>query len=53
MIANAFIGIVAASLVSRLGYQMARSPVLPRFAEDLGAAPELLGLIVGASKEER
>ncbi len=49
MIANAFVGIVAASLVSRLGYQMARSPVLPRFAEDLGAAPELLGLIVGAS----
>src|SRR3989338_6166310 len=36
-------------MVSRLGYQMARSPVLPRFAQDLGAAPELLGLIVAAS----
>jgi len=36
-------------LVARLGYQMARSPVLPRFAQELGAAPELLGLVLGAS----
>src|SRR2546425_9006528 len=28
---------------------MARSPVLPRFAQDLGAAPELIGMIVAAS----
>src|SRR2546428_1970007 len=28
---------------------MARSPVLPRFAQDLGASPALLGLIVAAS----
>jgi hypothetical protein len=33
---NAFIAIVLASLLSRLGYQMARSPVLPIFAADLG-----------------
>src|SRR5712691_10282413 len=46
---NVFIAIVFASLLSRLGYQMARSPVLPRFAEDLGAAPELIGVIVAAS----
>jgi MFS family permease len=46
---NAFMAIVLAGAVSRLGYQMARSPVLPRFAQDLGAAPELLGLIVAAS----
>src|SRR3989449_11233916 len=26
-----------------------RSPVLPRFAQDLGAAPELIGIIVAAS----
>jgi MFS family permease len=37
------------NLLARLGYQMARSPVLPRFAQDLGAAPEFLGLIVAAS----
>lgn len=49
MTANAFLAIVLASLTARLGYQMARSPVLPQFAADLGAAPELLGLIVGAS----
>ena len=46
---NAFIAIVFASLLSRLGYQMARSPVLPTFAADLGALPELIGVIVAAS----
>jgi MFS family permease len=46
---NAFIAVLLASALSRLGYQMARSPVLPRFAEDLGAAPELIGVIVAAS----
>src|SRR5436309_6751658 len=46
---NAVIAIVLASLLSRLGYQMARSPVLPIFAADLGALPELIGVIVAAS----
>jgi len=46
---NAFAAIVIASLLSRLGYQMARSPVLPSFAADLGALPELIGVIVAAS----
>jgi MFS family permease len=46
---NIFLAVVFASLVSRLGYQMARSPVLPVFATDLGAGPELLGVIVAAS----
>src|SRR5215471_904817 len=46
---NPFIAIVLASLLSRLGYQMARSPVLPAFAADLGALPELIGIIVAAS----
>ena len=46
---NAFVAIVFASLLSRLGYQMARSPVLPSFAVDLGAMPELIGVIVAAS----
>src|SRR5438445_6809449 len=44
-----FLTIVLAGFLSRVGYQMARSPVLPRFAQDLGAAPELIGLIVAAS----
>lgn len=43
------IALVIASFFARLSYQMARSPVLPRFAEDLGAAPELIGVIVAAS----
>ena len=46
---NAFIAILFASLLSRLGYQMARSPVLPTFAAELGALPELIGIIVAAS----
>jgi len=44
-----FLAVVLAGLLARLGYQMARSPVLPRFAEELGATPELLGIIVAAS----
>src|SRR3989442_12260014 len=46
---NEFAAILCASLLSRLGYQMARSPVLPSFAADLGALPELIGFIVAAS----
>jgi len=46
---SAFVAIITASLLSRLGYQMARSPVLPAFAADLGAMPELIGVIVAAS----
>lgn len=46
---NIFLAVVFASLISRLGYQMARSPVLPAFAVDLGAGPELLGVIIAAS----
>lgn len=44
-----FFVLVLAGFLARFGYQMARSPVLPRFAQDLGAAPELIGLIVAAS----
>lgn len=44
-----FLAVVLAGLLARLGYQMARSPVLPRFAEELGARPELLGIIIAAS----
>src|SRR5215471_9998915 len=46
---NVFAAIVFASLLSRLGYQMARSPVLPAFAAHLGALPEFIGVIVAAS----
>jgi MFS transporter, DHA1 family, multidrug resistance protein len=44
-----FLAILTASLLGRLSYQMARSPVLPRFADSLGAAPELIGMVVAAS----
>ena len=44
-----FFQLCAVGLLARLGYQMARSPVLSRFAQDLGATPEVIGLIVAAS----
>ncbi|MBI2553259.1 MAG: MFS transporter, partial [Candidatus Rokubacteria bacterium] len=44
-----FLALVLAGFLARFGYQMARSPVLPRFAQDLGATPELIGVIVAAS----
>ncbi len=46
---NPFLTLVVAGMLSRFSYQMARSPVLPRFAQDLGSSPELIGLIVAAS----
>ncbi len=44
-----YLTLLLAGFLARFSYQMARSPVLPRFAQDLGAAPELIGLIVAAS----
>jgi MFS family permease len=41
--------IVLAGAIGRLGYQMARSPVLPLFGHSLGANGAYLGLIVAAS----
>jgi hypothetical protein len=49
---NAFAAIAFASLSSRLGYQMARSPVLPAFAA-IGALPEFIGVIVANSPVTR
>ncbi|MGE5269659.1 MAG: MFS transporter [Thiohalocapsa sp.] len=46
---NPFLALMLASLLARLSYQMARSPVLPQFAASLGAAPELIGMVVAAS----
>jgi DHA1 family multidrug resistance protein-like MFS transporter len=46
---NPYLVVMTASFLARLSYQMARSPVLPRFAEHLGAAPELIGMVVAAS----
>jgi MFS family permease len=44
-----FIMLCLVGFSARLGYQMARPPVLPLFAEELGAQSWLIGLIVGAS----
>ena len=44
-----FILLCLVGFSARLGYQMARPPVLPRFAAELGAEAWLIGLIVGDS----
>ncbi|MBI4355411.1 MAG: MFS transporter [Candidatus Omnitrophica bacterium] len=44
-----FIQLCLIGTFARLSYSMARSPLLPRFAQDLGASPALIGLILGAS----
>lgn len=44
-----FVMLCVVGFSARLGYQMARPPVLPLFAEELGAHTWLIGLIVGAS----
>lgn len=44
-----FILLCIVGFSARLGYQMARAPVLPRFADELGAQSWLIGLIIGAS----
>ncbi len=44
-----FLILCLTGMVARLGYQMACNPGLPQFARDLGAAPELLGIILAAS----
>jgi len=44
-----FIMLCLVGFSARLGYQMARAPVLPRFAQEVGADAWLIGLIVGAS----
>lgn len=44
-----FIMLCLVGFSARLGYQMARAPVLPLFAEELGAQTWLIGLVLGAS----
>lgn len=44
-----FLTLCLVGFSARFGYQMARPPVLPLFAEELGAEGWLIGLIVGAS----
>lgn len=38
-----------AGLLAYFSYSMARNPILPLFAKDLGASAQLIGLVVGAS----
>ncbi|MGD9905397.1 MAG: MFS transporter [Vicinamibacterales bacterium] len=39
----------AAAVVAYCSYAICRTPLLPLYARDLGAGPELVGLVVGAS----
>jgi len=44
-----FLMLCLVGFTARLGYQMARAPVLPLFADELAADIWLIGLILGAS----
>lgn len=44
-----FLLVLIMDFVSRTGYQMGKSPVLPLFANALGAGPEVSGIIVAVS----
>jgi len=44
-----FLMLCLVGFTARLGYQMARAPVLPLFADELAADVWLIGLILGAS----
>ncbi|MEW6325649.1 MAG: MFS transporter [Nitrospirota bacterium] len=46
---RAFLILCAIGFLAFLSYDMIRSPVLPLFAEQLGASPRTVGLIVAAS----
>ncbi|MBI4258260.1 MAG: MFS transporter [Thaumarchaeota archaeon] len=48
-IRSPFILLSSVASIALLSYTMARSPLLPIFSKSLGASPELLGLIAGAS----
>ncbi len=44
-----FAGISAAGLLTYFSYALARSPVIPLYAQSLGATPQLIGWVVAAS----
>jgi MFS family permease len=46
---RSFLALCAISFLAFLSYDMIRSPLLPLFAEQLGASPEMVGFIVAAS----
>ena len=44
-----FIALCTVGFFARMSYAMARTPLLPLFALSLGAGPEAIGFVVGAS----
>ncbi len=44
-----FIALCTVGFFARMSYSMARTPILPLFALTLGAKPEAIGFVVGAS----
>ncbi len=44
-----FIALCTVGFFARMSYAMARTPLLPLFALSLGASPEAIGFVVGAS----
>ena len=48
-ILSPFIALCTVGFFARMSYAMARTPILPLFALTLGAKPEAIGFVVGAS----
>lgn len=46
---HTFLFLVLIGFFARLSYSMARTPILPLFAEVLGATPAIIGIVVGIS----
>jgi MFS family permease len=46
---RAFAGLCATAFAAYSSYALCRTPLLPLFAQDLGASPSMIGFIVGAS----
>ena len=44
-----FLALCTVGFFARMSYAMARTPILPLFALTLGAKPEAIGFVVGAS----
>jgi DHA1 family multidrug resistance protein-like MFS transporter len=44
-----FIGLSAAGLFTYFSYALSRSPIIPLYAQSLGASPQLIGWVVAAS----
>lgn len=49
LVTSGLVRLCAAGFVAYCSYAICRTPLLPRFARDLGAGPSMIGFVMGAS----